>query len=90
MGDATDLKRIKTGLFWGWYVVLGAFLILTINYEARYSFGVFIKPMATEYNWSRSVISASMSIMVLAYGIGGNPSGRRHGSRGGLALSPRI
>ncbi len=76
MGDATDLKGIGTGRFWGWYVVLGAFLILAINYGARYSFGVFVKPMATQYNWSRSVISAGMSIMVLAYGIGGIFAGR--------------
>jgi sugar phosphate permease len=76
MGDATDLKGIKTELFWGWYVVLGAFLILAINYGARYSFGVFVKPMAAEYNWSRSVISAGMSVMALAYGIGGIFAGR--------------
>jgi MFS family permease len=76
MNDATDVRGIKTGLFWGWYVVMGAFLILAINYGARYSFGVFVKPMAEEYNWSRSVISAGMSIMVLAYGIGGIFAGR--------------
>ena len=73
---ATDLKGIKTGPFWGWYVVLGAFLILAINYGARYSFGVFVKPMAAQYGWSRSVISAAMSTMVLAYGIGGIFAGR--------------
>ncbi len=55
---------------------LGAFLILGINYGARYSFGVFIKPMVLEYHWSWSVISAGMSILVLAYGIGGIFSGR--------------
>jgi sugar phosphate permease len=76
MGSTTDLRRIGKGLFWGWYVVLGAFLILAINYGARYSFGVFVKPMASQYNWSRSVISAGMSIMVLAYGIGGIFAGR--------------
>jgi len=64
------------GLYWGWYVVLGAFLIIGINYGARYSFGVFVKPMALEYHWSRSVISAGMSILILAYGIGGIFSGR--------------
>lgn len=64
------------GLYWGWYVVLGAFLIIGINYGARYSFGVFVKPMVLEYHWSRSVISAGMSILILAYGIGGIFSGR--------------
>jgi sugar phosphate permease len=66
----------RRGFYWGWYVVLGAFLVLGINYGARYSFGVFVKPMVLEYQWSRSVISAGMSILVLAYGIGGIFSGR--------------
>jgi sugar phosphate permease len=66
----------RRGIYWGWYVVLGAFLIMGINYGARYSFGIFVKPMALEYHWSRSVISAGMSILVLGYGIGGILSGR--------------
>jgi sugar phosphate permease len=66
----------RRGLYWGWYVVLGAFLIMGINYGVRYSFGVFVKPMELEYQWSRSVISAGMSILILAYGIGGIISGR--------------
>jgi MFS family permease len=66
----------KKGLYWGWYLVLGAFLILGINYGARYSFGVFVKPMALEYHWSRSVISAGISIMVMAYGVGSIFAGR--------------
>lgn len=66
----------RRGLYWGWYVVLGAFLITGINYGVRYSFGIFVKPMALEYAWSRSVISAGMSTLLLAYGIGGIFSGR--------------
>lgn len=76
MGNAADPRQTATRLFWGWYVVLGAFLILAINYGARYSFGVFVKPIAEQYDWSRSVISAGMSTMVLAYGIGGIFAGR--------------
>ncbi len=58
-------------IFWGWYVVLGAFLIMGINYGVRYSFGIFLKPMAQEYQWSRSAVSAGFSILNLIYGIGG-------------------
>jgi sugar phosphate permease len=65
----------KRDLYWGWYVVLGAFLILGINYGARYCFGVFVKPMSLEYGWSRSVISLGASFMILSYGIGGIVSG---------------
>lgn len=57
----------KRTLFWGWYVVLGSFLILSINYGARYCFGIFVKPLADEYGWSRSVISLAASINMFVY-----------------------
>jgi MFS family permease len=55
------------GIFWGWYVIAGAFLILSINYGARYSFGVFVKPLSDEYGWSRSVVSLGASINMFVY-----------------------
>jgi sugar phosphate permease len=64
------MQRHRGKLYWGWYVVVGAFLVMGINYGTRYSFGVFVQPMATDHGWSRSVVSAGMSVMVLAYGIG--------------------
>ncbi len=66
---------IKRNLYWGWYVVLGAFIISGINCGVRYCFGIFVKPMALEYGWSRSVISVGASLMNLSYGIGGIFSG---------------
>lgn len=62
---------IKRNLYWGWYVVLGAFIISGINCGVRYGFGIFVKPMSLEYGWSRSVISLGASLMNLSYGIGG-------------------
>lgn len=66
---------IKRDFYWGWYVVLGAFLISGINCGARYCFGIFVKPMSLEYGWSRSVISLGASLMTLSYGVGGIFSG---------------
>jgi sugar phosphate permease len=60
----------KKKLFWGWYVVIGTFLILAINYGIRYSFGIFLKPMSEDYGWTRSVISIAASINMLVYSIG--------------------
>jgi len=65
----------KRNIYWGWYVVLGSFLISGINFGVRYCFGVFVKPMSLEYGWSRSVISLGASLMTLSYGIGGIFSG---------------
>lgn len=66
----------KKGIYWGWFVVLGAFMVLSINYGSRYSFGIFVKPMVLEYQWSRSVISIAASINILLYAIAGILSGR--------------
>jgi MFS family permease len=62
------MGRIRK-IYWGWFVVAGAFLVLSINYGARYCFGVFVKPMATDYQWSRSVISLGASLNMLVYSV---------------------
>lgn len=54
-------------IFWGWYIVGGASLVMGINYGARYCFGVFLKPMAAEFAMSRSVISLAAAINMLVY-----------------------
>jgi sugar phosphate permease len=63
-------------IFWGWYVVLGAFLVLCLSYGVRYSFGVFVHPMFKETGWPMSVISISASVNVLVYSISGVFCGR--------------
>ena len=57
-------------IFWGWYLVGGAFLVMGTNYGARYCFGVFLKPMAAEFSLSRSVISLAAAINMIVYSIG--------------------
>jgi MFS family permease len=68
-------KRVEQ-LFWGWYVVLGAFLVLCLSYGVRYSFGVFVHPMFKEFGWPMSVISMSASVNILVYSITGIFCGR--------------
>jgi sugar phosphate permease len=63
-------KRFRE-IFWGWYVVLGAFLVLCLSYGVRYSFGVFVHPMFKESGWPMSVISLSASVNILVYSISG-------------------
>jgi MFS family permease len=57
-------------IYWGWYVVAGSFFVLAINYGARYCFGVFLKPLSLEHDWSRSVISLAATIKMGVYSIG--------------------
>ncbi|MGE5256726.1 MAG: MFS transporter [Hyphomicrobiales bacterium] len=63
-------------LFWGWYVVGGAFLLMAIGYGARYSFGIFVQPLTADNGWSRSVVSLAASINLLVYAAAGIGSGK--------------
>jgi len=69
-------RQAPRKIFWGWYVVAGAFITVAINYGARYSFGVFLKPMCEDLGWSRSVVSFAMSLYFFFYGVGGVIAGR--------------
>ena len=64
------------GIYWGWFIVTGAFLILGVNYGARYCFGVFVRPMFMDSQWQMSAISLGFSINILMYALGGLVSGR--------------
>ncbi|MBN1474841.1 MAG: MFS transporter, partial [Syntrophaceae bacterium] len=67
----------KDDIYWGWYIVAGAFMVMAVNYGARYCFGIFVKPLALEYGWSRSVISLAATINMLVYSIGAIFVGRK-------------
>jgi MFS family permease len=69
------IRRETRGVFWGWYVVTGTFVILSLSYGSKYCFGVFVTPMFSEYQWPMSTISLAASINFFMYAIGGIFSG---------------
>ncbi|MCJ7829975.1 MAG: MFS transporter, partial [Desulfobacterales bacterium] len=74
-GEMNGLDRTEK-YYRGWYVVAGAFAILVIVYGARYSFGVFVKPMFAEFGWPMTTISLAASINLVVYASGGVVAGR--------------
>jgi len=63
-------------IFWGWHVVAGAFLLMAVNYGARYSFGIFVQPLTVENGWSRSAVSLAATINLITYALAGIGAGR--------------
>ncbi len=53
-------ERASRKIFWGWYVVAGAFTIFGINYGGRLLWS--LKPMCENLGWSRSVVSFAASL----------------------------
>ena len=57
----------ETKIYWGWFVVFGSFWLMVLTYGARYSFGVFVKPMFAEYGWPMTMIQLGFSINLVTY-----------------------
>jgi MFS family permease len=58
----------KTGLFYGYVIVLAAFFIVLISWGAMYSFGVFFKPVLAEFGWTRAMTSGAYALNMVLTG----------------------
>ncbi|MFC1912993.1 MFS transporter [Chloroflexota bacterium] len=58
----------KHRFFYGYVVVAAALLIMMISTGALYSFGVFFKPVLTEFGWTRAATSGAYSLCILFIG----------------------
>ena len=69
MAESFESKKFKFQdskiFYYGWMVVGMAFLANLMTYGLVYSFGVFLKPVASEFGWSRSVTAGAFGV----YGI---------------------
>jgi MFS family permease len=54
--------------FYGWIVVAAAFLVALVAYGVQYSFGIFLKPVAADFGWSRTLVSGAVSLFEFSRG----------------------
>ena len=62
--------------FYGYVVVLAAFLILVMTWGTIYCFGVFFKPVLIEFGWTRAATSGAYSLCLLLLAFFGIVMGR--------------
>ncbi|MCP4757211.1 MAG: MFS transporter [Proteobacteria bacterium] len=63
-----DRDRLeKRGIFYGWFVLAGIFLITAVTCGAFYSFGVFFVPIMSEFGWARGTTSGAVFASGIAY-----------------------
>ena len=80
----SSIARTKDKLFYGWVIVITCFIIATVIYGINYSFGVFLKPLESEFSLTRGAISGVFSVYMLfgcVFGILGGWSLDRYGPR---------
>lgn len=71
--------------YYGYFVVAAALLIIILHYGARFSFGIFFKPMLTDLDWSRALTSGAFTLSMLFQAIGAPLMGRLNDF-----LGPRV
>jgi len=68
-GDLHLAGNRKPKFFYGYVVVVAAFLILVVMWGTSYSFGVFFKPLLTEFGWTRAMTSGAFSLSLILMGL---------------------
>ncbi|MFC1965211.1 MFS transporter [Chloroflexota bacterium] len=66
----------KTKLFYGYVIVLACFCTTLAIFGTLYTFGVFFKPVLTEFGWTRAAISGAFSLNMFLSGVLGIVAGR--------------
>ncbi len=49
-------------LYYGWFIALIATCVLAMQGLIFYSFGIFLKPLTTEFGWERGALSVALSM----------------------------
>ncbi|MBA7710991.1 L-lactate transporter [subsurface metagenome] len=75
-GNSYLAKNRNSKLFYGYIIVVATFFIMAVANGATYTFGVFFKPLLTEFGWSRATISGAPSLSMLVGGLLGIGVGR--------------
>ena len=77
-------------MHYAWVIAGVTFLALLAASGVRSSFGVFIKPLESDFGWERGAIALGTAVSLLIYEASGPVAGRlvdRYGPRRVLALS---
>ena len=84
-GNLYLIENRQPKFFYGYIVVAAALLIVIIAHGAQYTFGIFFKPILTEFGWRRGATSGAFSLYLLLWGFLGIFVGKLNDSFG-----PRI
>jgi MFS family permease len=76
--------KIFKRLQYGYLIIVACFLIMTLVFGAQNTFGVFFKPMSSEFGWSRAETSGPFALCIAVSGLLTIMAGRlsdRYGTR---------
>lgn len=69
-------SRTEPTFFYGYVVVSVACVIMVVTWGTYYSFGIFFKPILTEFGWTRAMTAGAFSLATIIQGVVAIPVGR--------------
>ena len=69
-------STVTTRFFYGYAIVVVAFMLQAVGWGVFNSMGVFFKPFMDEFGWSRALISSAFSLAMLVCGMSSILQGR--------------
>ncbi len=63
------MRLFGRNIFYGWWVAIGCSLVVFGVAGGQFSFGVFLKPMTDEFEWSRGTLSAAFGVTYVISGL---------------------
>jgi MFS family permease len=67
--EVRQSPTVEPQFFYGYIVVVATFFIMVVMWGAYYAFGVFFKPVLTEFGWTRAMTSGAFSLSMVAQGL---------------------
>ncbi|MFC1938210.1 MFS transporter [Chloroflexota bacterium] len=59
----------KPRFFYGHVIIVAAFLVMAAMYGVHFVFGIFVKPILTEFGWTSAMTSVAFSLAMLVHGL---------------------
>jgi len=67
--DVNESTGQEPEVFYGYFIVGASFVTLTVMWGSYYAFGVFFKPVLTEFGWTRAMVSGAASLSMVVNGL---------------------
>ncbi|MFC1965212.1 MFS transporter, partial [Chloroflexota bacterium] len=84
-GNLCPAEGGKHRFSYGYVIVASAFFLMVVMWGTYYTFGIFFKPVLTEFGWTRAMTSGAFSLGAIVTGVLAIVTGRLNDK-----LGPRL
>ena len=67
--EANPRRKKTRPFFYGYFVVIVAFVVMLVGYGLYTIFGVFFNPLINEFGWTRAITSGAFSLSMIVSGV---------------------